>query len=151
MVRKALTAHLRSLGMSTDMLSGFWEKMESSRRTAIKVMTQSPELDRALVDSSNWADKPSAQGQLTRLCANAPLQPLSLEGFEPFWNVSRYNDIEAFEDNRQVFIFRLKAGPVGSFQSPVMAWQRPRSADSLHSNNNIIHKTPAAKKDLSCA
>ncbi|MDB9798343.1 hypothetical protein OAB85_06735, partial [Pseudomonadales bacterium] len=70
----------------------------------MQVITQSPELDNALVDASNWADEKWVHDQFTWLRENAPLQQLSPEGFEPFWNVTRYNDIKEIEGNKQVFI-----------------------------------------------
>ena len=70
----------------------------------MQVITQSPELDNALVDASNWADEQWVHDQFTWLRENAPLQQLSPEGFEPFWNVTRYNDIKEIEGNKQVFI-----------------------------------------------
>jgi len=70
----------------------------------MKVITQSPELDNALVDPSNWADEQWVHDQFAWLRENAPLQQLSPEGFEPFWNVTRYNDIKEIEGNKQVFI-----------------------------------------------
>ena len=65
----------------------------------MKVITQSPELDNALVDPSNWADEQWVHDQFAWLRENAPLQQLSPEGFEPFWNVTRYNDIKEIEGN----------------------------------------------------
>ena len=70
----------------------------------MQVITQSPELDNALVDASNWADEQWIHDQFTWLRENAPLRQLSPEGFEPFWNVTRYNDIKEIEGNKQVFI-----------------------------------------------
>jgi cytochrome P450 len=70
----------------------------------MKVITQFPELDNALVDPSNWADEQWVHDQFTWLRENAPLQQLSPEGFEPFWNVTRYNDIKEIEGNKQVFV-----------------------------------------------
>ena len=109
-------------------------------------MTQSPELDNALVDPSNWADEQWVQDPFTWLRENAPLQQLSPEGFEPFWNVTRYHDIKEIEGNKQVFIFRLNAGQADSFQSPLMAWQRPRSADSLPDKSQYCSQRPSGKK-----
>ena len=38
-------------------------------------------------------------------CAlNEPLKYLSPEGFDPFWNVTRYEDIKAIEGNKALFI-----------------------------------------------
>jgi len=76
---------------------------------------QSPELDNALVDPSIWADEQWLHDQFTWLRENAPLQHLSAEGFEPFWNVARSSNIKKIQGIKQIFISRLKAGQAGSF------------------------------------
>ena len=42
--------------------------------------------------------------QFSWLRANEPLKQVCPEGFEPFWNVTRYADIKTIEGNRRVFI-----------------------------------------------
>jgi len=68
------------------------------------VITQSPDLDNALVNPANWADENWVHEQFSWMRANEPLKYLSPEGFDPFWNVTRYADIKAIEGNKAVFI-----------------------------------------------
>lgn len=66
--------------------------------------TSSPELDNALVDPANWADERGIHAQLTWLREHEPLRWMEPEGFDPFWNVTKYHDIKEIEGNKQVFI-----------------------------------------------
>ena len=68
------------------------------------VITQSPDLDNALVNPANWADENWVHEQFSWMRANEPLKYLSPEGFDPFWNVTRYADIKAIEGNKAGFI-----------------------------------------------
>ena len=68
------------------------------------VFTQSPDLDNALVNPANWGDEGWVHDQFSWLRANEPLKQICPEGFEPFWNVTRYADIKTIEGNRRVFI-----------------------------------------------
>lgn len=79
------------------------------------LLTSSPELDNALVDAANWADEDAIHAQFTWLRQNDPLRFLEPEGFDPFWNVTRYDDIKEIEGNKQIFINdpRPTLGPKG--------------------------------------
>ncbi len=66
--------------------------------------TQSPDLENALVNPASWADEQGIHAQFTWLRANDPLRRLEPEGFDPFWNVTRYEDIKTIEGNKRVFI-----------------------------------------------
>ena len=81
----------------------------------MELYTASPALDTALVDPANWADEDGIHAQFTWLRANDPLRMLEPEGFDPFWNVTKYDDIKAIEGNKQVFINdpRPTLGPKG--------------------------------------
>jgi cytochrome P450 len=70
----------------------------------MQVFTASPSLDNAIVDTTNWADENWMHQQFRWLRENAPLKNLSPDGFEPFWNVTRYADIKAIEGNKELFI-----------------------------------------------
>ena len=59
------------------------------------LITQSPALDNALVDPSNWADERWVHEQFAWLRQHEPLKFLAPEGYKPFWNVTRYEDIKA--------------------------------------------------------
>jgi cytochrome P450 len=68
------------------------------------VHTTSPDLDNALVNPATWADEADIHEQLRWLRNNDPLRYLEPEGFDPFWSVTRYNDIKEIEGNKRVFI-----------------------------------------------
>ena len=68
------------------------------------VFTQSPALDNALVNPSNWASEQWVHDQFAWLRQNEPLKYLSPEGYKPFWNVTRYDDIKQIEGQKQLFI-----------------------------------------------
>ena len=68
------------------------------------LITQSPALDNALVDPSNWADERWVHEQFAWLRQHEPLKYLAPEGYKPFWNVTRYEDIKAIEGQKKVFI-----------------------------------------------
>ena len=70
----------------------------------MSVFTDSPDLDNALVNPANWANEKWVHEQFSWMRANEPLKYLSPEGFDPFWNVTRYDDIKAIEGNKAVFI-----------------------------------------------
>lgn len=77
--------------------------------------TTSPELDNALVDPANWADEEGIHKQFTWLRQHDPLRWLEPEGFDPFWNVTKYDDIKEIEGRKQIFINdpRPTLGPKG--------------------------------------
>lgn len=79
------------------------------------LFTASPELDNALVDAANWADEDGIHAQFTWLRQNDPLRYLQPQDFDPFWNVTRYNDIKEIEGNKRIFINdpRPTLGPKG--------------------------------------
>ena len=70
----------------------------------MNLRTTSPDLDNALVDAANWADEDGIHAQLTWLRQNDPLRYLQPEGFDPFWNVTKYDDIKEIEGKKQIFI-----------------------------------------------
>lgn len=70
----------------------------------MEIFETSPELDNALVDPANWSQENWVHEQFSWLRANAPLRKLAPEGFEPFWNVTRYKDIKEIEQHKDVFI-----------------------------------------------
>ena len=68
------------------------------------VLTESPELDSAMVDPAHWGDENWLHAQFAWLRANAPLRRMAPEGFEPFWSVTRHQDVMAIEGNKRGFI-----------------------------------------------
>jgi len=61
-------------------------------------------LDDALVDPANWADEAWVHEQFRWLRHNDALRQLSPNGFEPFWNVTKYAEIKEVEQHKQIFI-----------------------------------------------
>ncbi len=70
----------------------------------MQVLTTSPEIDNAIVSPSNWGNEKWMHDQFAWLRANDPLKYLSPEGFESFWNVTRYTDVKTIEGNKKLFI-----------------------------------------------
>ena len=68
------------------------------------VSYESPELDEQLVDPAFWADEQRVHECLTWLRRHDPVRRLEPNGFEPFWNITRYADIKAIEGNKTLFI-----------------------------------------------
>lgn len=66
--------------------------------------TNSPELDQALVNPEFWSHEQEVHELLTWLRHNDPLRYLEPEGFAPFWNVTKYDDVKTIEGNKKVFI-----------------------------------------------
>ena len=70
----------------------------------MQVLKKSPEIDNAIVSPSNWGDEKWVHEQLAWLRSNEPLKYLSPDGFEPFWNVTKYEDIKTFEGDKRLFV-----------------------------------------------
>lgn len=66
--------------------------------------TTSPGLDNAIVDAANWADEQGIHRQFAWLRKNDPVRFLQPEGFDPFWSITKYNDIKEVEQNKRIFI-----------------------------------------------
>ncbi len=66
--------------------------------------TKSPEMDNAIASAAQWADEKGIHEQLTWLRANDPVRRFEPEGFEPFWGITKYDDIKAIEGRKQQFI-----------------------------------------------
>ena len=66
--------------------------------------TTSPEIDAAIVNPASWADDREIHEQLRWLRHNDPVRFLEPEGFDPFWSITKYADIEEIESNNAVFI-----------------------------------------------
>jgi len=81
----------------------------------MKLHTTSPDLDNALVDPASWADERGIHEQFRWLRQNDPLRWLTPDGFDPFWNATKYNDIKEIEGRKQIFINdpRPTLGPKG--------------------------------------
>lgn len=67
-------------------------------------LTTSPEIDNAIVRADFWSNEAGIHDQLTWLRQNDPLRKVSPEGFEPFWNVTKYDDIKEIEGNKEIFL-----------------------------------------------
>ena len=70
----------------------------------LPVVTESPALDEALVDSARWADEAWMHEQFAWLRRNAPIRRMAPDGFDPFWCVTRHADIKAIEGDKRLFI-----------------------------------------------
>ena len=70
----------------------------------LPILTESPELDDALVDSARWADEAWMHAQFTWLRSHAPIRWMTPNGFEPYWCITRHADIKAIEGDKRLFI-----------------------------------------------
>jgi cytochrome P450 len=70
----------------------------------MEILTASPELDNGLINPANWADEQWMHAQFAWLRQNDPLRRLAPEGYEPFWNVTRYADVKQVEQNKALFV-----------------------------------------------
>ncbi len=66
--------------------------------------TTSPGLDNALVNPANWADNDWMHAQFAWLRQNDPVRRLAPDGYEPFWNLTRYHDVQSVEQQKALFI-----------------------------------------------
>ena len=70
----------------------------------LEILPSSPTLDDAIIDPSRWANEHWIHSQFTWLRKNDPIRRMSPQGFDPFWSITRYNDIIEIEGNKLVFI-----------------------------------------------
>ena len=70
----------------------------------IPIYSSSPELDDALVHAANWGDETWVHNQFRWLRENDPIRRLSPNGYEPFWCLSKYDDILQVESNKERFV-----------------------------------------------
>ena len=70
----------------------------------MEILTSSPELDEGLIKPEHWANEEWIHAQLKWLRDNDPLRRTEPDGFDPFWNVTKYNDIKEVEQNKSIFI-----------------------------------------------
>ncbi len=68
------------------------------------VLAESPELDAAMVDPAHWGDEGWVHAQFAWLRANAPVRRMAPDGFEPFWSITRHQDVMAVEGDKRRFI-----------------------------------------------
>lgn len=67
-------------------------------------LTESPAIDLALVSPEFWSNEQAVHEQLRWLRAHDPVRFLEPEGFDPFWSITRYEDIKTLELNKAGFI-----------------------------------------------
>ena len=97
------------------------------------LQTTSPALDNALINPANWQDEAGIHAQFKWLRANEPVRWMAPEGFEPFWNIVKYDDIKAIAGNKARFINdpRPILGPQGMQEMVQMMTGRKHLVRSL--------------------
>ena len=70
----------------------------------MELHTTSPDLENALLDSASWADEDGIHAQFKWLRENDPRRRLHPDAFEPFWNITKYQDLKEIEGHKQIFI-----------------------------------------------
>lgn len=68
------------------------------------IFTASPGLDNALVTPAYWGNEQWVHDQFQWLREHDPMRYCSPEGYDPFWSVTRYDDIKAIAGNKATFI-----------------------------------------------
>ncbi|MEM1433185.1 MAG: cytochrome P450 [Pseudomonadota bacterium] len=68
------------------------------------IFTASPGIDEALVNPAFWAEEGRVHEQLAWLRQHDPVRRLEPNGFEPFWCITKYEDVRTIELNKAVFI-----------------------------------------------
>ena len=64
----------------------------------------SPGIDNSLVSAESWSNETGIHELLTWLRNNDPVRRIDAEGFDSFWNITKYDDIKAIEGNKTLFI-----------------------------------------------
>ena len=68
------------------------------------VYTSSPELDDELVKSQNWGNEEWVHSQFRWLRNNDPIRKFEPQGYDPFWSLTRFEDILNVESDKETFI-----------------------------------------------
>lgn len=68
------------------------------------IFSASPAIDDALVNPAFWAQEARVHEQLAWLREHDPVRLLEPNGYDPFWSITRYEDVRAIELNKAVFI-----------------------------------------------
>lgn len=61
------------------------------------------ELDAAIANPSTYADEPGYHALFTHLRAKSPVHWTEPEGYDPFWTISKYSDIQEIERQPELF------------------------------------------------
>ena len=69
-----------------------------------EIFTSSPAVDDALVNTELWADEDWLHAQFAWLRSNSPVRRMEPNGFDPFWSVTRHEDIMTVEGDKDLFI-----------------------------------------------
>ena len=96
----------------------------------LDIYTQSPEIDNALVDSANWADMEWVHAQFAWLREHAPLKRMQPEGYDPFWSVTKFEQIKEVELAKDVFL----SAPVTSLEPAILR----ETLKSISGRENLI-------------
>ena len=62
------------------------------------------DIENAITDPGTWADETTIHGLFRWLRENKPLSFMTPRDYDPFWCVTRYEDIKEIEGNREFFI-----------------------------------------------
>ncbi len=70
----------------------------------MQLHSESRALDNALLNPASWADEQAIHEQFRWLRLNEPRRRMHPEGFDPFWCITKYQDIKEIEGQKAVFI-----------------------------------------------
>ncbi|MCY3883875.1 MAG: cytochrome P450 [Gammaproteobacteria bacterium] len=68
------------------------------------IYTSSPELDDELVKSQNWGNEDWVHAQFQWLRIHDPIRKIEPQGYDPFWSLTRFEDILNVEQDKETFI-----------------------------------------------
>ena len=94
------------------------------------IYTGSPDIDNALVDSANWADMDWVHAQFAWLRKNDPLRRMHPKGYDPFWSVTKFDQIKEVELAKDVFL----SAPVTSLEPAMLR----ETLQSISGRENLI-------------
>ncbi len=99
----------------------------------MELHTESPALENALIDPASWADEEGVHEQFRWLRLNDARRHMAPEGYEPFWCITKYQDIKEIESQKKTFINdpRPILGPVSVQDFVQMATGRKHLVRSL--------------------
>ncbi len=74
------------------------------KESSSDILTDSPELDDAMVDPGRWADEKWVHDQFAWLRQHDPVRWMAPNGVDPYWSVTRHADIKAIEGDKRLFV-----------------------------------------------
>jgi cytochrome P450 len=97
------------------------------------------ETARLLADPAVYADEPRLHAALTRLRTTAPVAHVDVDGYRPFWAVTKHADIQAIERSHDLFINEPR---------PVLMPAEQEELQAAHGVRTLIHMDGAQHRQV---